>query len=69
MWPIFFVCGLIAAVVSLLVGNFLASALLGSLSCSFFWSIGELKDQEERVRKGWFPRNPKRTYDFDKIDN
>ena len=69
VWPIFFVCGLIAAVVSLLVGNFLASALLGSLSCSFFWSIGELKDQEERVRKGWFPRNPKRTYDFDKIDN
>ena len=37
VWPIFFVCGLIAAVVSLLVGNFLASALLGSLSCSFFW--------------------------------
>ncbi|MBR2506155.1 MAG: DUF4491 family protein, partial [Bacilli bacterium] len=21
---------------------------------------GELKEQEERVRKGWFPENPKR---------
>ena len=24
-----------------------------------------IRQQAERVRKGWFPRNPKRKYDFD----
>jgi hypothetical protein len=24
-----------------------------------------MKDQQERVRKGWFPRNPRRTYPWD----
>ncbi|MBQ5683504.1 MAG: DUF4491 family protein, partial [Peptococcaceae bacterium] len=28
-----------------------------------FWSIGELKEQRERVEKGWFPKNPNRKYD------
>ena len=41
--------------------------------CSCLWSIKELFEQRERVRKGWFPENPKRkakleekskTYDF-----
>ena len=68
IWPLFVVGGLISAIISVLVNNFLASALLGALACSFFWSIGELKEQEERVRKGWFPRNPKRTYSFDHTD-
>ncbi|MCI5584361.1 MAG: DUF4491 family protein [Lachnospiraceae bacterium] len=66
IWPLFLIGGLIAAIISLLVNNSLGSALLGSLACSLFWSIGELKEQEERVQKGWFPRNPKRTYPFDK---
>ena len=66
IWPLFLVGGAIAAVISLVVEQYLLSALLGSLACSFFWSIGELKEQEERVRKGWFPRNPKRKYPFDK---
>ena len=64
IWPLFMVGGIISFGISLIVDNFLASALLGSLGCSFFWSIGELKEQEERVEKGWFPRNPKRTYSF-----
>jgi hypothetical protein len=29
-----------------------------SFSC--FWSILELFEQRERVRKGWFPKKPKR---------
>ena len=29
-----------------------------------FWSIKEVFEQRERVRKGWFPKNPKRKYPF-----
>ncbi|OYP40493.1 hypothetical protein CG709_05125 [Lachnotalea glycerini] len=27
---------------------------------SCFWSVQELVEQEKRVEKGWFPKNPKR---------
>lgn len=36
------------------------SILCGVTSFSCFWSILEVKEQRERVRKGWFPKNPKR---------
>lgn len=66
IWPVFLICGLICMLISLFVENSFGGSLLGVLGCSFLWSIGELKEQEERVRKGWFPRNEKRTYPFDK---
>ena len=31
---------------------------------SSFWSIGEVFKQRERVRKGWFPMNPKRKNEY-----
>ena len=37
----------------------LLSTLLGVVAFSSFWSILELFQQRERVRKGWFPANPK----------
>lgn len=60
IWPIFLVLGLIFLGISLLVTNPLGASLLGVLGCSCLWSIGELKEQEDRVKKGWFPRNEKR---------
>lgn len=36
------------------------SILLGVTAFSCFWSILEVREQRERVRKGWFPANPKR---------
>ncbi len=36
------------------------SILCGVTSFSCFWSILEVKEQRERVRKGWFPKNPRR---------
>ena len=39
---------------------------VGAFSC--FWGIREMKQQQERVHKGWFPRNPKRTYPWDEKD-
>ena len=28
------------------------------------WWFKEIFEQEKRVQKGWFPKNPKRTYKF-----
>ena len=33
---------------------------VGVVAFSCFWSILELYEQEKRVARGWFPRNPKR---------
>ncbi len=60
VWPAFLVAGLVCIACSLLVQNTVGSSLLGVLGCSFLWSIGELKEQRERVEKGWFPKNPNR---------
>ena len=60
-WPLFCVCGICALMIALFIESTLLSAILAVLSCSFFWSIKELYDQKKRVKKGWFPMNPKRT--------
>jgi hypothetical protein len=59
-WWIFFVLGLLGVGASLLVESVFWAALLGVFSFSCFWTIKELFEQEERVKKGWFPKNPKR---------
>lgn len=59
-WYWFLAAGLFFVVASLLVKNIVASTILGVIAFSCFWSIGELFQQEKRVLKGWFPRNPKR---------
>jgi hypothetical protein len=60
IWPLFLVAGLACMGLSLLSEARLASDLLGVLGFSLFWSIHELYEQEGRVRKGWYPRNPRR---------
>jgi hypothetical protein len=47
------------------VADIFYSSLIGVFAFSSFWSIKEVEDQQERVRKGWFPRNPRRTYPWD----
>ncbi|MBR1935195.1 MAG: DUF4491 family protein [Muribaculaceae bacterium] len=59
-WWVFLLAGIAAVAGSLFVGNLLASALLGVTGFSCFWSILEVFQQEKRVERGWFPRNPKR---------
>lgn len=59
-WWIFLLVGIVAAATSLLIENLMISTLLGVFAFSSFWSIHELFEQRERVRKGWFPKNPKR---------
>lgn len=62
-WPLFLIIGLAGCFGSLLIEDTYASVLLGVFSFSCFWSIIELFEQRERVRKGWFPKNPKRQKD------
>lgn len=59
-WWIFLILGLGTMVASLLVESLTLSTLLGVFAFSSFWSIKELFEQRERVRKGWFPKKPNR---------
>nr|WP_279232885.1 DUF4491 family protein [Mobilisporobacter senegalensis] len=40
--------------------EFIISSILAIFGCTCIWSIIELKEQRERVNRGWFPKNPKR---------
>lgn len=64
LWWVFLFLGLASAVASLLISDVVVSALLGVLGASLLWSIGELFAQRRRVKKGWFPKNPKRIDDY-----
>lgn len=60
IWWIFLALGLIGTAISLVVSDMVISTLLGVFAFSCFWTIKELFEQEKRVEKGWFPKNPKR---------
>jgi hypothetical protein len=61
-WWIFLVSGIAGVVACLFIKSILLSAICGVFAFSSFWSIKEVFEQEERVLKGWFPKNPKREY-------
>ncbi|MEG0284382.1 MAG: DUF4491 family protein [Erysipelotrichales bacterium] len=60
IWKLFCLSGIIFIGISLFVSNIYASAILGTFGFSCFWSIKEVFEQQERVKKGWFPANPKK---------
>ena len=60
IWPIFLIAGLILIGISIFIKNVTISAIIGVAGFSSLWSIGEIIEQEERVKKGWFPNNPKK---------
>ena len=62
IYPLFIVAGVVLLILSYFIKNNIASALLGVAGFSSFWSVIEVFEQEERVAKGWFPKNPKRKY-------
>ena len=59
-WWWFLVAGMVLCFVSWLVTAIFWSALCAVSAFSCFWSILEIFHQRERVRKGWFPKNPSR---------
>lgn len=58
VWPVFLLVGLVLIALSLFINNVTASAIVGITGFTSLWSIHELLEQEERVKKGWFPCNP-----------
>ena len=57
-WWMFLLAGIIFGAISIMVSDLILSTVLGVTAFSSFWSIRELKEQKERVRKGWFPAGP-----------
>ncbi|MDX9852562.1 MAG: DUF4491 family protein [Tenuifilaceae bacterium] len=60
LWIAFLAVGLAGVGASFFISNTLLSAITSILGFTFLWGIHEIIEQEERVNKGWFPRNPKR---------
>lgn len=59
-WWVFALLGVVLCIVSLLVKGIVLSSIIGVAAFSCFWSVFELFQQDKRVQKGWFPKNPKR---------
>ncbi len=64
-WWVFLLCGIAFIVGSVCVRNEAVSILLGVEGFSCLWSIHELFQQRTRVKKGWFPMNPRRRADYE----
>jgi hypothetical protein len=60
IYPVFILTGLLFLSASYFTAHTFFSAIFGVTGFSCFWSIKELFEQEKRVEKGWFPKNPKR---------
>ena len=59
-WVIFLIFGIISSVFSIIITNVFISYTFGFLAFSLFFSIIEIIEQEKRVKKGIFPKNPNR---------
>lgn len=64
LWWLFLILGLACLTGALFINNIIASAALGILGATMLWSILEIFEQKERVKKGWFPMNPKRKNEY-----
>ncbi|MEG0370811.1 MAG: DUF4491 family protein [Clostridium sp.] len=60
IWPVFLLMGTIFLGIAVFVHNNILSSSIGVVGFTCLWSIKEIKEQEERVEKGWFPKNPNR---------
>lgn len=59
-WWAFLLAGIVFGALSLFLQNQTLSTIMGVVAFSCLWSIHELFEQENRVKKGWFPANPKK---------
>ena len=62
IWPLFLATGIASLFISLFISSPIISSLIAVFGISCLWSIKEFFEQEGRVKKGWFTKNPKRRY-------
>lgn len=67
-WTVYLAIGLACIMGALFIENTILSAVVGVFGASALWGIGELFSQKKRVEKGWFPMNPSRKHEYQKID-
>lgn len=60
-WWAFLLVGLLLLSAAFYITDILYSAILAVTGFSSLWSIIEVFEQQKRVQKGWFPKNPKRS--------
>ena len=65
LWWVFLLAGIGFIATAMIVANVIVAALLGVVGASCLWSIGEILEQRQRVKKGWFPMNPKRKEEYE----
>ncbi len=58
--PLFAFIGAVCVIASLLISDITVSVAIALFGFSALWGIKEVREQEQRVKKGWFPENPKR---------
>lgn len=63
-WWWFALLGAAMCALSLWVDDIMWSTLAGVVGFSSFWSILEIFEQRQRVIKGWFPMNPRRSSEY-----
>jgi len=59
-WIVFLTLGIGFLIAALLINELLVACIMAIAGFSFLWGIGEIIEQEERVKKGWFPKKPKK---------
>ena len=59
-WWAFLLAGIAFGVLSLFLQKQTWSTITGVIAFYCFWYIHELYRQENRVKRGWFPANPKK---------
>ncbi|WP_409968916.1 DUF4491 family protein [Bengtsoniella intestinalis] len=57
---VFLVAGLASLIASVFLHSTAYSAIAAVLGFTCLWSIKEVFEQEKRVERGWYPKNPKR---------
>jgi hypothetical protein len=58
IWISFLLVGIMALLLSLLLKSIVIASVLSIFGLTMLWGIHEVIEQEERVKKGWFPENP-----------
>ncbi|MGI5874448.1 MAG: DUF4491 family protein [Bacillota bacterium] len=60
IWPLFAVVGVCFVLLSLRIDSTLLNSVCAVFGGTCLWSVKELFEQEKRVGRGWFPKNPRR---------
>lgn len=64
VWWAFLLVGILGLLGSVFIANTYISVFMGIFAFSSLWGILELFEQKQRVKKGWFPMNPKRKDEY-----